>query len=78
MEKVKFEVKDQALKQCFESGLEAAMWGKNRETEEICGLKLIFENGAELYLGSKDQKEIIIQVINPDGSVQCNIKGTEE
>lgn len=72
------DVKDSALELCFKSGLLGAFWVKRKDNLEIVGLRLVFENNANLFIGSKDQEEIIIEVINPDGSIQRNIERTEE
>ncbi len=72
------ELKDKVLETCWKSGLEATLWGKNPDTGEICGLKIVFTNGAEIYIGSKDQSLIYIEVVNPNGFVQRNIKRAEE
>jgi len=72
------EFRDKVLEEIWKSGLEASFWAKNKDTGNVCGLKLIFGNGVEVYLGSMDQSLIFIEVRNNDGSIQSNIDGTEK
>ena len=77
-ERIDFTLKDKILEECWKSGLEATFWGKNPKTGDICGLKIVFTNGAEVYIGSMDQSLIYMEVRNPNGLIQSNVTGIKE